>query len=453
MQTHTFFVKLQYRSVCNLNKDTQKGEVCLIKNKVLPILQKVFSSLKHKEFRYFWFGQCISLIGTWMQRTAQIWLVYTMTNSPFMVGMVGVCQFTPILLFTLFAGAVVDRFPKRNILLMTQSALMIQAIVLALLAYFGILQYWHILLLSIFLGLTQTFDMPARQSFFIELVGRADIMNAVSLNSTIVNLAKIIGPALSGLVMVNFGAVYCFSINAISFFAVLLSLFYIDALPQQVIRKKQKVIQEVKEGLCYIKQSKALMINIMFMAIICTFVMNNDVIIPVFAKSVLGLGAAAYTGLMSAAGIGAFIGAVFMAFRAEKGVGKRFFLFCLTATAFLQVFMIFVADYNAAFLCIACIGFLNLAFMNMGNSIFQLHADGEYRGRVMSVYSFLNQGSTPVGNFYAGTAMEYMGGLWGFPLCGIAALGLLGIVFICERHEIFTWIHENEKRSDENFPV
>jgi len=453
MQLQIFFVTLQYRSICNLKRDMQKGASCLLKNKLIPILQRVFSSLKHKEFRYFWFGQCISLIGTWMQRTAQVWLVYTMTNSPFLVGMVGVCQFTPILLFTLFAGALVDRFSKRNILLMTQSALMIQAIVLTLLAYFDMLQYWHILLLSILLGLTQTFDMPARQSFFIELVGRGDIMNAVSLNSTIVNLAKIIGPALSGIVMVNFGTVYCFSINAISFFAVLLSLFYIEVSPQQVIREKQKVIQEVKEGLCYIKQSKALMINIMFMAIICTFAMNNAVIIPVFAKSVLGLGAAAYTGLMSAAGIGAFIGAIFMAFRAEKGVEKRFFLFCLCATALLQVFMVFIADYNAAFLCIACIGFLNLAFMNMGNSIFQLNADGEHRGRVMSVYSFLNQGSTPVGNFYAGTAMEYLGGLWGFPLCGIAAVGLLGIVFVCERQEIFSWIHDNEKQENEKFSI
>ena len=275
MQIQIFFAKLQYRSIRNLKRDTQKGAVCLLKNKLIQILQRVFSSLKHKEFRYFWFGQCISLIGTWMQRTAQVWLVYTMTNSPFMVGMVGVCQFTPILLFTLFAGALVDRFSKRNILLMTQSALMIQAIVLTLLAYFDMLQYWHILLLSILLGLTQTFDMPARQSFFIELVGRGDIMNAVSLNSTIVNLAKIIGPALSGIVMVNFGTIYCFSINAISFFAVLLSLLYIKASPKKFIREQQKVMQEVKDGLCYIKQSKALMINIMFMAIICTFVMKR----------------------------------------------------------------------------------------------------------------------------------------------------------------------------------
>ena len=161
----------------------------------------VFASLKHRDFRIFWIGQCVSLMGTWMQRTALVWLVYTITNSPFKVGLVGVAQYLPILLFTLFSGAIVDRFSKRRLLIVTQSLLMLQALALALLTFFHCEQYWLLLLLCTALGLTTTVDMPARLSFFMDLVGKEDIMNAVSLNSTIVNLARIIGPAAAGIVM------------------------------------------------------------------------------------------------------------------------------------------------------------------------------------------------------------------------------------------------------------
>jgi len=159
-----------------------------------------------------------------MQRTALVWLVYTTTNSPFLVGLVGVAQFLPMLFLTLFTGAVVDRFPKRKILIVTQSLLMIQALALSILAASDSSRYWQLLLLCAFLGITNTIDMPARLSFFVELVGKDDIMNAISLNSSIVNLARIIGPAVAGIIMVNFGAPMCFFINALSFLAVIFSL-------------------------------------------------------------------------------------------------------------------------------------------------------------------------------------------------------------------------------------
>ena len=150
----------------------------------------MFVSLKHRDFRIFWTGQCVSLLGTWMQRTALMWLVYTMTDSPFLVGLVGVAQFMPMLLFTLFAGAIVDRFPKRKIIIVTQSLLMVQAVALAALAFSGSAAYWQLLTLCVFLGITTTIDVPARLSFFVYLVGKDDVMNAVSLNSSIVNLAS-----------------------------------------------------------------------------------------------------------------------------------------------------------------------------------------------------------------------------------------------------------------------
>lgn len=251
----------------------------------------VFASLKHRDFRIFWIGQCVSLMGTWMQRTALVWLVYTITNSPFKVGLVGVAQYLPILLFTLFSGAIVDRFSKRRLLIVTQSLLMLQALALALLTFFHCEQYWLLLLLCTALGLTTTVDMPARLSFFMDLVGKEDIMNAVSLNSTIVNLARIIGPAAAGIVMELGGASVCFFINAVSFLAVIFSLTRIKTVEKPSFPRTQNVVADVKEGLDYIRGSETLVINVIFLAVLCTFAMNSDVIIPVFARTVLGMGA------------------------------------------------------------------------------------------------------------------------------------------------------------------
>lgn len=376
-----------------------------------------------------------------MQRTAQIWLVYSITDSPFLVGMVGVCQFTPMLLFTLFAGVIVDRVTsKRNLLLLTQFLFMLQALVLTLLTFFNLVTYQHIFLLSAVFGIVQTFDMPARQAFFSDLVGKKNIMNAVSLNSTVVNLAKIIGPALSGLAIIKFGIIFCFLINTISYLTVLLSLFYIHTEKKIVVIREKNIFKEMKEGIQYIRQENTLKMNVIFMAIVCTFAMNNDVIIPVFTKEVLHMGSTAYTALMSAAGIGAFMGAIFMSARAKNGIKKYLFIGSIVVTVGIQISMIFIANYYVALFAIGLIGFANLVFMNMGNSIFQLTSEEQYRGRVMSVYAFLNQGSTPIGNFYAGALMEYTGGLLGFPGCGIMALFLLTITCAANKKRVIEWV-------------
>lgn len=376
-----------------------------------------------------------------MQKTAQVWLVYSVTKSPFLVGLVGVCQFMPMLLFSLVAGSFVDRFPKRKILILTQSLLMLQAVILTILTYSGAVRYWHIIFLSIFLGLTQTIDMPARQSFFIELVGKEDVMNAISLNSTIVNLAKIIGPAISGIVMVKYGAVSCFFINSLSFFAVIVSLFFIKTDNTVSLRIRKTVVKDVGEGLLYIKKNEVLTIAVIFMAVICTFVMNNDVIIPVYAKTVLGMDAGAYSRLMTSAGIGSFIAAIIMASIAKNGIKKRMLIFGAFSSTAIHILMLITKDFYPALLFVAIIGFSNLVFLNITNSIFQIYSSDEYRGRVMSVYSFLVQGSTPFGNFYAGSVMEWFGGVWGFPACGIISLILLIPIVVIKRRTILSWIN------------
>ncbi|WP_367882778.1 MFS transporter [Cloacibacillus porcorum] len=403
------------------------------------MLGAIFSSLKHRDFRIFWIGQCVSLMGTWMQRTALIWLVYTMTDSPFLVGLVGVAQFLPMLLFTLFAGAVVDRFPKRKILIVTQSLLMLQAFALAMLAFFNSEQYWQLLLLCAFLGITTTIDMPARLSFFADLVGKEDVMNAVSLNSSIVNLARIIGPAVAGIVMMKFGAAVCFLINALSFLAVIYSLTRIETKDSVALPQKRNMLEEVKEGLAYIKNDETLYLNAVFLAIVSTFAMNSEVIIPVFAKTVLGMGAGAYTKLLSAAGAGSLAGAVTMASLSKKGVRKWILLVGAAATLSVQVLMAIAWNYALALLFVAMIGFFNLVFLNAGNSIFQVYAPDKYRGRVMSVYSFLTQGSLPVGNFFAGTAMQAFGGWAGYPACGLTAFICLALFMGNKKEVVKGW--------------
>lgn len=407
--------------------------------RAVSMLGAIFSSLKHRDFRIFWIGQCVSLMGTWMQRTALIWLVYTMTDSPFLVGLVGVAQFLPMLLFTLFAGAVVDRFPKRNILIVTQSLLMLQAFALAMLAFFNSEQYWQLLLLCAFLGITTTIDMPARLSFFADLVGKEDVMNAVSLNSSIVNLARIIGPAVAGIVMMKFGAAVCFLINALSFLAVIYSLTRIETKDSVAPPQKRNMLEEVKEGLAYIKNDETLYLNAVFLAIVSTFAMNSEVIIPVFAKTVLGMGAGAYTKLLSAAGAGSLAGAVTMASLSKKGVRKWILLVGAAATLSVQVLMAIAWNYALALLLVAMIGFFNLVFLNAGNSIFQVYAPDKYRGRVMSVYSFLTQGSLPVGNFFAGTAMQAFGGWAGYPACGLTAFICLALFMGNKKEVVKGW--------------
>lgn len=415
--------------------------------RAVSMLGAIFSSLKHRDFRIFWIGQCVSLMGTWMQRTALIWLVYTMTDSPFLVGLVGVAQFLPMLLFTLFAGAVVDRFPKRKILIVTQSLLMLQAFALAMLAFFNSEQYWQLLLLCAFLGITTTIDMPARLSFFADLVGKEDVMNAVSLNSSIVNLARIIGPAVAGIVMMKFGAAVCFLINALSFLAVIYSLTRIETKDSVAPPQKRNMLEEVKEGLAYIKNDETLYLNAVFLAIVSTFAMNSEVIIPVFAKTVLGMGAGAYTKLLSAAGAGSLAGAVTMASLSKKGVRKWILLVGAAATLSVQVLMAIAWNYALALLFVAMIGFFNLVFLNAGNSIFQVYAPDKYRGRVMSVYSFLTQGSLPVGNFFAGTAMQAFGGWAGYPACGLTAFICLAL-FMGNKKEVVKGWFKGAKASE-----
>jgi MFS family permease len=410
-----------------------------VTNEVKNKFNNPFIALKHNNFRYYWIGMCISLIGTWMQNIAQPWLAYTLTNSPFLLSLIGIAQFTPMLIFALFAGVFVDKFSKKKILLFTQSASLVITLILAILVWTGKIEYWHILIMSTFLGIVNTVDMPARQSMVIELVGREDLMNAIALNSMVFNLARIIGPALAGIVMGYAGVAVCFFANAISFGAVVISLFFIELHP---VQKKPNVenanlIGEIKDGLKYIYRKKVLLYTLIVMAIVGTFVPNFNVLVPVFAKEILKENEAGFGILMSFMGFGSFLGAMFIATLSKSGP-KKFIIYIvpiivgalLIATGYTNVYLL-----TGIFLAIT--GFFFISFTSSANSTLQLNSRNEYRGRVMSVYTLVFAGSTPFGNLYAGLFAEHFNARIGFAACGGIIILLMIPLLIYKRRNDF----------------
>ncbi len=390
-------------------------------------LNNPFIALRHKNFRYYWIGMCVSLIGTWMQNIAQPWLADSLTGSPLLVGLVGAMQFTPMLLFSLFAGVIIDKISKKKILIFTQSASLIITLILASLIQAGLIRYWHILLLSGVLGVVNTLDMPARQSFVIELVGKEDLMNAIALNSSVFNIARIIGPALAALLMGYAGIAPCFFINSVSFAAVIVGLLFIKPLEVQNKRKtSEKIFADIKDGLKYIYKRDILLKTVLATAVVGTFAMNFNVLVPAFTRVVLKQQETGFGLLMSFMGVGSFAGAMTIAMMSKSGP-QRFIL--NTVPLIISVFLIitgFTNMYLLTGLCLACTGLFFVSFSSTANSTMQLNTKDEYRGRVMSVYTLVFGGSTPIGNLYAGFIAEHLGPRAGFAACGI----MIALLFV-----------------------
>lgn len=405
----------------------------------MNFLTTTFSSLRSRNFRYFWLGQCISTMGTWVQRTAQTWLVYELTKSAFLVGLLSACQFAPILLLTLVAGSLIDRYPKRWILIITQTGFLILGAIMTALVFFKVVQYWHILVIALIYGILQSIDTPTRQSFVVELVGQKDLINGISLNSTIYNLAKIAGPALAGLLMAHFSIAFCFFVNTLSFLAVLLGLFLIHQVNVVATPSKKRLLSDIKVGLAYIWQQPNIRLSASLMLIICTLNYNNNVIIPIFAKTVLHAGAQTYANLLSATGAGSLVAAFLMSYLAQLGLHRRFYLIVGLGTAILQAALFFVHTFGLAMIVMVAIGFCNMIFLNQSNAAFQFDIPTELRGRIMSVYVLLTQGTTPIGSLYAGGVMDLASGLWGFPACGIVALIFVIPLLIHNRQLVHQW--------------
>lgn len=389
-----------------------------------------FAALKSKNFRYFWFGQCISLIGTWLQNTALSWLVLELTKSAFLVGLFSAMQFTPQLFLSLFAGAIIDHLPKKKILILTQSTLMAIAFLLFVLIQTKKITYPILLVIALGLGVANTFDMPARQSFVVELTGQNLLINAVALNSLNFNLARVIGPAIAGILLKSVGMSVCFFLNGLSFIAVLAGLFLIDVGIKAMNESKGNgMIKDIAEGLRYTKSNKVILQTIVLVFIMNVFVMNFNVLVPLYTKYVLHKDEAGYGFLLSSMGVGALLGALFVASTSKKLALNRLYLSLLLCSSVL-VLIGTNKDYKLSSLLFSMIGFFMILFTTTANSTLQLSSADEYRGRVMSLYTLVFAGTTPIGSLISGSFAQAFRVSGAFIICGAVCFVLfMGVYF------------------------
>lgn len=409
-----------------------------ITNAAGRLVNNHFHALTHRNYRYYWFGQCVSLIGTWVQNIGQAWLVLTLTGSPFLLGVVGTVQFLPVTFLSLFAGVVIDKFPKKSILLTTQTVAMLLAFSLAILVFTGHVRYGYIVALAFLLGLNNSFDMPTRQSFPIEIVGKGDLMNAIALNSTTFNLARVLGPAIGAFLMAYLGAGWCFLLNGFSFLAVIYGLLRMEPVPY--VRKKRSdagVWKEIGDGIAYIAGDKVLAKTILLLTVIGTLGFNFNVLIPTFTMSVLHMEEKTFGFLMSCLGIGSLTGALTMSFRSKKGPRMGINVFCCIAVSILLILTGLTRNYLWTGLLLALTGVSTILFATNCNSMLQIQSKDEYRARVMSVYSLVFAGSTPIGNFIAGVAADRFGPDGALILCGVLIfVPVAAILYLFRRKRI-----------------
>ena len=373
-------------------------------------LSNIVRSLRYRNYRLFFYGQSISLIGTWIQRITVPWLVYRLTGSVFLLGLVGFAGQIPTFLMSPFAGVLIDRWNRHKILVVTQILALIQAMVLALLFYEKTISVWHIAILSIFLGIINAFDMPARQSFVVDMIEKKeDLGNAIALNSSMVNSARLIGPSIAGVLISLTGEGMCFLINAISYLFVIAFLLMMKISPRKIAIQDTNVFQKFKEGFRYTFGSIPIRYIILLLALVSLMGMPYTVLMPVFAKTILHGGSHTFGFMMGATGIGALMGAVYMASRKNAAGLEKFIpwfaaifglgliLFSLSTNFILSLFLLFIT------------GFGMLMQMTSSNTILQTIVDDDKRGRVMSFYTMAFMGTAPFGSLLAGALASKVG--------------------------------------------
>lgn len=392
---------------------------------------RTFPALKYRNFRLFWFGQMISLVGTWIQNVGQGWLVLELTNnSAFKLGLVTMLQTLPILLFSLYAGAVVERHPKRNVLLVTQSLLTVLAAVLATLVYTGVVQYWHVLLLAFLLGSTNAFDMPARQSLYAEVVDKEALTSAISLNSMIFNLGRILGPGLAALLIGVLGIATCFYLNALSFLPVIIGLYLMDISHLKLERRNGKTWEGVTEGLRYVRQRPSIYLALIMVGIMSMLCMNFNVWIPTMAKVDLKMNVTDYGVLMTYLGLGAFAVSIYLSMTRTRSAAVRMFWVGAFGLASFLVLLHFPRALWVISVLLFLAGASMQLFNTMANTTIQLESDDRFRGRVMSLFSLAFLGVTPLGSLYAGWVAQQFGVRAAFLVSGLLGLFIAGAVYV-----------------------
>jgi MFS family permease len=388
-----------------------------------------FAALRHRNFRLFYGGQAISLLGSWMQAVALSWLVLVLTDSSFYLGLVSALQTLPILIFSFLGGVVADQARKHRLLYATQGGMMAVAFALGSLVASDLVTIWVLCLLVFLAGTALAFDIPIRQAFIVELVGKPDLPNAIALNSTMFNGTRVMGPALAGLLIAQVGLANCFLINALSFLAVLLALFWMKLPPPEDIPRisVREALGELKD---FVKENHDLKLILILMTAVAILGHSYHVLVPILARDVLGAGPEGFGLLMAVSGLGAFLGGLALARRLTRRPPMPSFLGGLALFLLGLLALSLVRNYYLALGAMALIGVGMVTQLSTGNSLLQLNVPDQMRGRIMSLFSLIIIGSVPFGSMLYGIVATYLGPSLAITLGSLSAAAISGFIFL-----------------------
>ncbi|MGW0039511.1 MFS transporter [Gordonia sp. NPDC003376] len=417
-----------------------------------PVEQRgMFASFRVRNYRLYFAGQTLSLVGTWMQATAQAWLVLTLSDSAAVLGLIVALQALPILLFGPYAGVLADRLDRRRTMIVLQSAMGVLAVVLAVLALGGWVQVWHVGVLAVLLGLGNAFENPARQAFLHQIVGNDLIRNAVTLNSVMVNAARAVGPAVAGVVLAAVGAGWCFAINAASFVAVVVSLLALrtdEITPETPITRARG---QLREGFVYVAREPLLWVPLAMMGVVGTLAYEFQVSLPAAAKDAFHGGPQAFGFMTAAMGVGAVVGGLIVAARGT--IGLRTLTLAAVGFGITITITAVVPELWMAIVALFFTGWLSVSFLSTGNATLQLNSEPHMRGRVMALWSVAFMGSTPIGGPIIGWISEAAGARIGLAVgaaaCFLAAVvGLIGWRVTARRRPVARLQATDDVRAD-----
>lgn len=389
-------------------------------------LRSIGRSLRHRNYSLFFSGQAVSLIGTWMQMVALSWLVYAMTGSEWLLGVVGFAARIPIFFLSPLAGTFIDRIEGRRLILCTQTAAMVLAFVMALLALGGVITVWEIILLSTLLGVVNAVDIPARQTFVVRMVGKADLSNAIALNSSLVNIARTVGPAIGGWTVAALGEGWCFMINGVSFLAVIAALLMMRIEVASGSRAPVKTLRHMAEGMRYVRHTPRIRSVLLLLGVVSVTGVPFMVLLPVFASRFGTGGAEALGTMMAAAGIGSFLAAAPLAMVRDPGRVDIWPIWAAIGFGLTLIVFAFPAPYWFSLAILVPVGFFMMLQSAASNTVLQYLVADEMRGRVMAVYAMMFMGMIPFGSLLAGAVAERFGAAWtvggGGMLCTVAGM-------------------------------
>ncbi len=394
--------------------------ICPALSRSLPQLRlpTTFVALRHRNYRLWFVGQVFSLMGTWMQFVAQGWVVYQMTGSRLALGTISFAGTIPTLFLMLPAGAVADRVSRRSLMMVTQVVMMISAFALTALTATGALQVWHVALLAFLNGVANSFDAPARQAIVVELVDdRRDLMNAIALNSTMFNLARIVGPAIGGLILAGLGAAWCFGLNGLSFLAIIAALLGMRLPPVRSTPSRQPIFQQVASGLRYALKETVVRTIILLVAVSTLFGLSYSTLMPAYAVDVLHVGETGLGALNTAVGVGALVGSLTVASLSRFPRKGRLLLAGSLIFPTALLLFTFSRSFPLSLAMLTVVGFGWVTQVATGNTLVQSAVPDELRGRVMSIYTLMFFGMMPFGSLLAGALAQVLGPTTGVALC------------------------------------